>query len=143
MVKVAAADKAQKVAEKAAADALGELGTLQLQLQSTQAEQAKAAEWADDFEQRVADAVKGEASWHLSPFSMWQGLLGEPTSYMLFPQDPQLMMPVSQTAILCLTWPRYTALLLRIRPPPINIPSRSPSLEALSISERVLLQSCL
>ena len=81
MVKVAAAEKAQSAAEKAAADALGEMGTLQLQLHSAQADQAKAAEWADDFEQRVADAIKGEASWHLSLFSLRQGLLGEPTSY--------------------------------------------------------------
>ena len=83
MAKLAAAEKAQNAAEKAAADALGELGTLQLQLQSAQADQAKAAEWADDFEQRVADAVKGTASWHLSPSSLQQGLSGEPTAYTL------------------------------------------------------------
>ena len=83
MVKLAAAEKAQNAAEKAAADASGELGTLQLQLQSAQADQAKAAEWADDFEQRVADAVKGKASWHLSPFSLRHGFLGEPTAYTL------------------------------------------------------------
>ena len=62
MAKVAAAEKAQNTAEKAAADAAGELATLQLQLQSAQADQAKEAERADDFELRVADAVSGEAS---------------------------------------------------------------------------------
>ena len=83
MVKLAAAEKAQNAAEKVAADASGELGSLQLQLHSAQADQARAAEWADDFEQRIADAVKGEASWHLRTFSLRQGLLGEPTSYII------------------------------------------------------------
>ena len=109
MVKFAAAEKAQSAAENTAADALGELGTIQLQLQSAQADQAKAAEWADDFEQRVADAVKGEASWHLSKFSLRQGLSGEATAYTL-PLKPQLIMPVIQTAMLCLSWPQCAAL---------------------------------
>ena len=56
------AEKARDSAEKAAADASAELVTLQLELQSLRAAQARAQADAEDFDQRVAAAVAGETT---------------------------------------------------------------------------------